>query len=184
LNRPTINAVSPRTASLVVALLASLALGGCSFISGLFGGDKPPPAPKEVAMKPPPEAKLQISIVASPLINPDLDGRPSSVVVRLYQLASAENFKNADFALLYENDAKALGKSLLASTETIIEPGGIQLLDIPKVNPDTTFIGAVVGFRDFSHAAWRVVYPLKGEKKTAITCSLTRLAVELKDTPQ
>lgn len=177
---PTATSIAPRTAGSVAIVALALVLGGCSFIGGLFGGGDKPPPPKEVAMKAPPEAKLQVTILASPLINPDLDGRPSPVVVRLYQLGSADGFKNADFARLYEDDSKALGKALLGSTETFVEPGGIKVLSSPKVNPDTTFIGVVVGFRDFGDAKWRAVFPLKGDKKIDLVCSITRLAVELK----
>ena len=162
--------------ALIVAAAAGLA--SCSW---LFGKDEKKPEPKEVAMKPPPGAKLEITVAASPLINPDLDGRPSPVVLRLYQLGSAEAFKQADFAHLYESDEKTLGKSLLGRFDTIMTPGGIQVFDIKKVDPQTTFIGAVAGFRNFDAAKWRALYAMQGKDDTNLRCNISRLSVEIKE---
>ena len=160
----------------VTALMLVLAIAGC----GLFGGEKKP-EPKEVAMKPPPQATLLVTVAASPLINPDLDGRPSPVTVRLYQLGSEEAFTQADFGSLYEHDDKALGKSLLGQIEEIMEPGGIKALSVKKLNPDTVFIGVVVGFRKYKDAQWRAIYAMQGKDDTRLRCNITRLAVELKE---
>ncbi len=160
-------------------LLATSALAAC----GLFGKkeEEKKPEPKEAAMKPPPDAKLQITAAASPLVNPDLDGRPSPVVVRFYQLSGNEAFNGADFATLYENDEKALGKTMLGKLEVILPPGGIQVFSITKVNPETTFIGAVVGFRKFDGAKWRAVFAMQGKDVTKIRCDINRLEVKLKE---
>lgn len=167
---------------LALAAMLAAGLGGCGVADLIMGKDKEKkpeiPIPKEIAMKPPAEAKLQVTFTASPLINPDLDGRPSPVVVRLYQLATAEAFQQADFLGLYEKDDKALGKSLLSKAEIIIEPGGIKGV-ASAVNPETSFIGVVVGFRKFEEAKWRALFPLQGEKRTALRATLLRLSAEL-----
>jgi type VI secretion system protein VasD len=162
-----------------VLLLGTAALASCSWLFGKKDEEKKP-EPKEAAMKPPPGAKLEITVAASPLINPDLDGRPSPVVVRFYQLGSEEAFKQADFTQLYESDEKTLGKSLLGKLDTILPPGGIQVFSIAKVNPETTFIGVVVGFRKFDGAKWRADYAMQGKSETKIRCNISHLAVELK----
>ncbi len=160
-------------------LLATAGLASCSWLFGKKDEEKKP-EPKEEAMKPPPDATLQITVAASPLINPDLDGRPSPVVVRFYQLSNNEAFNQADFALLYENDDKALGKSQLGRLDAILPPGGIQVFSVKKVNPETTFIGVVVGFRKFDGAKWRGAFAMQGRAETKIRCNISRLAVEIK----
>ena len=158
-----------------------LVTGGVASCSWLFGKKEEKPEPKEVAMKPPPEATLQITVAASPLINPDLDGRPSPVVARFYQLGSVEAFKQADFSQLYEADEKTLGKSLLGRLDVILTPGGIQVYSIKKLNPETTFIAVVVGFRKFDGAKWRATYALQGKDETNLRCNISRLEVEIKE---
>ncbi len=162
--------------SLLIAATASLA--SCSW---LFGKKEEKPEPKEEAMKPPAGATLQITVAASPLINPDLDGRPSPVVVRLYQLGSPDAFKQADFSHLYEADEKTLGKSMLGKFDSIMIPGGIQVYSFKKVDPQTTFIGVVVGFRNYDGAKWHALYAMQGKDETNLRCNISRLAVEIKE---
>lgn len=165
---------------LALAAVLAAGLGGCGVLDLITGKEKKPevPPPKEIAMKPPAEGKLQVTFTASPLINPDLDGRPSPVVVRLYQLSAPEAFQEADFMGLYEKDEKTLGKSLLGKAEIILEPGGIKGI-ATAVNPDAAFIGVVVGFRRFEEAKWRALFPLQGDKRTRLRATLLRLSAEL-----
>ncbi len=167
-------------AGLVAAALLPSALGGCGLLSALGLTEKKPesPPPKEIAMTPPAGADLKLTLIASPLVNPDLDGRPSPVVVRVYQLASPEAFQQADFMGLYEKDEKTLGKSLLGRAELILEPGGVKAIASP-LNPAAAFIGIVVGYREFETAKWRALFPLQGRKHAALRASLLRLSADL-----
>jgi type VI secretion system protein VasD len=159
-----------------VALALTVSLSGCGLLS-IFSSDKP--KPKEVAMKPPPGAQLNVTVAASPLINPDLNGRPSPLVLRLYQLAAPEAFEQADFAQLYENDQKTLGKAMLGRYEMIVQPGTAQAITTKAV-PDAAFVGVVAGFRDFGDATWRAIVPFQGKKRTALEIEVTRLALKAK----
>lgn len=159
-----------------VAILASL-IAGCSW----FGGDKdkkdpPPPSP---AVAPAPEgATVRATVIASPLINPDLNQRPSPVLVRLYQLTNPDAFETSDFASLFEKDEATLGPAMLAKRELIIAPGGIQVVNA-ELKPDALFVGAVVGYRNFEKATWKGLFPIAGKKSTPIRVNVGALAVEL-----
>ena len=79
----------------IVAGVTGAAGVGCSTIDKVFE-DKPP--------------KAVIRISSDPDINPDMNGRPSPIVLRIYALKSDDIFNNADFFALYENDASILGR--------------------------------------------------------------------------
>ncbi len=175
--RPRLLATSRRQfAQIALGAVAAGLLSGC----GLFGGDeKPAPPPPSPAVAPPPEgATLRLTVIASPLINPDLNQRPSPVLVRVYQLTNPDAFEASDFASLFEKDEAALGPAMLAKRELIIAPGGIQVVNA-ELKPDALFVGAVVGYRNFEKATWKALFPLAGKKSNPVRVNVGALAVEL-----
>ena len=67
--------------------------------------------------------KVVINFETSPALNPDPMGRPSPVVIRLYELKSLGVFNNADFFAIYEQDTTILGNDLNAREEIELVPG-------------------------------------------------------------
>ena len=102
--------------------------------------------------KPP---KLQINITASNDVNPDIDKRPSPVILHVLELSAVDEFNKADFFALTANDATALGGDVLNKTEIILTPGSSKSMTL-DLKPDTTNIGFVAGYRDIDNARWRV----------------------------
>ncbi|MBM3546284.1 MAG: type VI secretion system lipoprotein TssJ [Alphaproteobacteria bacterium] len=152
-------------------------VAGC----GMFGSkeEKPAAPPPSPAVAPPPEgATLRLTVIASPLINPDLNQRPSPVLVRVYQLSNPDSFEASDFASLFEKDEATLGPAMLAKRELIIAPGGIQVVNA-DLKPDALFVGAVVGYRNFEKATWKNLFPLAGKKANPVRVNVGALAVEL-----
>jgi len=96
--------------------------------------------------------KAQFDIQAS--VNPDSRGRPSPVVVRLYELKSMASFNGADFFSIYERDKETLGGELMAREEFLFRPGEKRQLD-RKLQLDTRYVGVIAAFRDLEHAQWR-----------------------------
>jgi type VI secretion system protein VasD len=83
----------------------------------------------EIAAAPPakePDAcKLQVvdmTILASPRINPTDSGEARPVMTRVYQLASDTRLNHADFRDLWKEDKKALGEDLLKVQEFPMYP--------------------------------------------------------------
>ena len=99
--------------------------------------------------------KLQINISASSDVNPDIDNRPSPVILHVLELSAVDEFNKADFFALTANDAAALGGDVLNKTEIILTPGSSKSMTL-ELKADTTTIGFVAGYRDIDNARWRV----------------------------
>lgn len=165
----------------VGVLVVLLAVTGC----GLFGGDEdepppepPPPPAVEVPMPPPGDARLEVVVTASPLVNPDLNGRPSPVVVRIYQLNAPDPFSQADFFQLYEKDAETLGGTALGRRELILQPAGVQSIAAAR-NAEATHVGVTAGYRKYDEAQWRAITPLPGDRDARVRVVLESLKVEV-----
>jgi type VI secretion system VasD/TssJ family lipoprotein len=52
--------------------------------------------------------QINLKLTASDQLNPDLNGRPSPIVVRLFELKHPVTFENADFFSLYERAKESL----------------------------------------------------------------------------
>ena len=52
---------------------------------------------------------MRLTLAATADSNPDATGRPSPVVVRVYQLKTDVAFKGAEFFALFDDDMKVLG---------------------------------------------------------------------------
>jgi type VI secretion system protein VasD len=95
-------------------------------------------------------------ISASSDINPDIEGRPSSVIVRVYQLANKINFENANYNELFESDHNALGTEFITLNEYFVDPGSKNDIEL-KISENTKYIGVVVGYRSVEMVTWRTV---------------------------
>jgi type VI secretion system protein VasD len=99
-----------------------------------------------------------MTLVASADTNPDATGRPSPVVVRVYQLKTDAAFKGAEFFALFDDDQKVLGPELISRDEFVLAPLERRTIDV-AVSGDTRFVGAVAAFRDIRNAEWRGLVP-------------------------
>lgn len=143
----------------VVVLLATLCLGGCAyFMSDL--------------------TKVDMRIVAGGDVNPDDNGRPSPVVVRVVELKSPAVFESADFFALYQDEAQTLGADLVATEEFEFKPGDVQDLKF-ALKPESNYVGILAAYRQMDKANWRLVLPLQLKDKNQITVLLNRRGIEL-----
>ena len=110
---------------------------------------------------------LKATIVAGSMINPDADGRPSPVVIQLFELASGTEFIEASFSDLYENTDKTLGKALLARHSVILQPGNSKVIAVTMA-PRTSAIGVVAGVAQFANVTWRALALIKQRRDVAI----------------
>ncbi|WP_417520736.1 type VI secretion system lipoprotein TssJ [Marinobacter sp.] len=88
-------------------------------------------------------------------INPDASGRSSPLVVRVYELKSADKFKDAGFFEIYDDAEALLGEDLLSDVEIIIRPARGHVHEM-RLHKDTTHIGIVAAFRDIENAEWKL----------------------------
>jgi len=126
--------------------------------------------------KPNTEVLLQANITVSENSNPDSDGRPSPIMIRIYQLKSASRFENADFPSLYDNDEMVLGSDLLFKEEMDAHPG-IKIPFERKLQGTARYLGIMVAFRDFEHATWRELIDLPAEGEFPLLVEIDNLSV-------
>ena len=110
------------------------------------------------ASGPPKPSKARMTVIAQADVNPDAGGRPSPVVVRVYQLQQDAKFANADFFALFDDEQQALGADLLARDEVTLAPGERKELQL-VVKGEAKFLGAVAAYRDIRNSQWRAVQP-------------------------
>jgi type VI secretion system protein VasD len=154
----------------VSLLLAVLAMTGC-------GKGAPPP----IVIAPPPRpAPAALTIAASADTNPDATGRPSPVVVRVYQLKGDVAFSGAEFFPLFDDDQKVLGAELISRDEYVLAPAERRIVEV-AVSDDARFVGAVAAFRDIRNAEWRVLVP--ATRNGMLTVAVERARVVLSVAP-
>ncbi|WP_420466536.1 type VI secretion system lipoprotein TssJ [Panacagrimonas sp.] len=128
----------PRLRAFALIAVAVLVLSAC----GARKPDEPQPA------------RLDLAILAGADINPDADGRPSPLLIRLYALRAKDGFAAADFFSLFEKDEQMLAADLAKREEFILQPG--QTLTLPReYAPDVTFVGVMAAYRDVERSTWR-----------------------------
>ena len=67
--------------------------------------------------------KLDLQLTANEQLNHDLNGRPSPIVLRLFELRHPVAFENADFFSLYDRARESLPQDLIATRELELRPG-------------------------------------------------------------
>ena len=109
--------------------------------------------------------KLDLTLTASDQLNPDLNGRPSPIVVRLIELKNPVAFENADFFSLYERAKESLAPDMVASEELELRPG--ESLDLKlSVDSGSRYVGVLAAYRDLPETKWRYVVQLTSNERT------------------
>jgi type VI secretion system protein VasD len=149
-----------RSFALCAAAALSLLVAGCG------GGGPPPPG------------SVDLTVTATPDINPDQAGRGSPVVLRVYQLAEPTSFQAADFFQLFDKEQATLGADLVAREEVVLPPGGTLSISI-ALKPNAKRIAIAAAFRDIDKASWRAVVEVPPTEKTKLKAEVTKLQVTL-----
>ncbi len=127
-----------RLACLMAVVIAVLGASGCSV-----------PPRKELPVP------VEISIAASESLNPTAQGRPSPVLLRVYELSGNTFFQSADFFTLLEGEG-ARHEEVLETHEFMLMPGEVRVLR-RRTGLDTRFLGVTAGYRDVQGSVWRSV---------------------------
>ncbi|OOG83501.1 type VI secretion lipoprotein [Pseudomonas sp. A25(2017)] len=136
------------------ALAMALLLGGCTTLSPFST-----------------MTKLNLTLTASDQLNPDLNGRPSPVVVRLFELRHPVAFENSDFFSLYERARETLAPDLVSSEELELRPGETVELRL-GITGDGRYVGILAAYRDLPHARWRYTLPVAATQLTEANLTL------------
>ena len=147
---------------LVVLWLSFSVLAGCQAVYATF----------------PPSTKLHFRVAQD--INPDLDGRPSPVIIKVYELASKTVFENQDFFALYDNPDAILRTDLLKKDELVFEQGQRSEYRM-ALQPATRAVAVVVAYRDIEGARWRAVVDVKPTGYDDFYVYVDKLAVYIRE---
>lgn len=144
--------------------LALLALS----ISGAAGCKSPPP--------PPPPTAVKAAVIALDGVNPDSAGRPSPIVVRVYELKTCSKFANAEFFKLYDHDQDALAAEIAGPMQEFHVRPGDTLPYERTLQPDTKVIAVVAGYRDMESSRWRACMDVAANTTTQL-----RIEIDARD---
>lgn len=124
--------------------------------------------------------KLDLTLTASDQVNPDLNGRPSPIVVRLLELSNPVAFENADFFSLYGRAESTLPKDLISSEEWELRPGEQVPLKL-RATSGGRYIGMLAAYRDLPQVRWRYVVPLAVGSRTRVELLFDEAGVRAAD---
>ncbi len=124
------------------------------------------------------KTKLDLTITMAADLNPDQNGRPSPVVVRIYSLKSPSIFENTDYVSLYYNDKQVLSADFSGMEEHDFRPSQVFKAQL-EFDEQASFVGFLVAFQDIEQSRWRMVLPLERKQHNDIHLKLTRNSIVL-----
>ncbi|MCU1718980.1 type VI secretion system lipoprotein TssJ [Pseudomonas sp. 5P_3.1_Bac2] len=147
--------------SLMLVLLASaLALTGCSTLSPYSS-----------------LTKLDLTLKGSEKLNPDLNGRPSPIVLRLIELKHPVSFETADFFSLYQRPKEALSPDLVVLEELELRPGEVREMKL-SIQSGSRYVGVLAAYRDLPESNWRYVIPITEGQRNSSVLSLDATGIK------
>lgn len=99
---------------------------------------------------------FKYQITTSNDINPNINGEPSPVLVRVYQLSNKVNFQNAPYEALFDNEHSALGAEFININEYLVHPGTNNPVQL-QISENVKYLGVAVGYRSIDMVNWRAV---------------------------
>lgn len=106
-------------------------------------------------------------MTADAAVNPDSSGRPSPIIVRLYELKTVAGFNRADFFSLWDREQDTLSADLVAREEIQLRPGEQRTIERPA-DPDARQLAVVAAYRNLERADWRRAVPIKPNQVNVI----------------
>lgn len=98
---------------------------------------------------------VQLVIEGAADQNPDINGRASPLVVRVYELKGSTAFGSADYFTLAEREQEALGGSLLYRESFVVRPGETRRWTRSFAGGQGRALGVLASYRDLERSVWR-----------------------------
>ena len=124
--------------------------------------------------------KLDLTLNGSDELNPDLNGRPSPIVLRLIELKHPVAFETADFFSLYQRPKEALSPDMVVLEELELRPGEQREMKL-SLQPGSRYVGVLAAYRDLPESNWRVVIPLQEKERNSSVLTLDALGIKAQD---
>lgn len=123
---------------------------------------------------------VELTLVGGPALNPNVEGQPAPVEVRIFQLAAPRAFEAADFATLFRPPQSAPQAEVLAQDDFMLRPGQIHEHH-QSLGAAVQALGVAAAFRDLEHAVWHVTVPLKPNRLNLVLIDLDRNTIRVMD---
>ena len=123
---------------------------------------------------------IELAVASQTNVNPDHSGRPSPVIMKMYELKSDLAFNQGDFIALFENPVQALGADLVAADELVFVPGEARKV-VYQPDSKTRFVGILLGFRQMERAHWRAIKAVNPEESNKVYLELMDTSVLMVD---
>lgn len=115
--------------------------------------------------------KADLTIKAAQNLNPDIDGRPSPILLRFFELKSTAAFNNADFFTLYDQSVGELGADYVAHFDVEMKPG--ESIEMPReFLADTRYLGVMAAYRDINNSVWRRIIDIEVDSNSELLITL------------
>ncbi|WP_036990041.1 type VI secretion system lipoprotein TssJ [Pseudomonas vranovensis] len=160
---------SRRRIAVCAVVLTPLLLQGCQ----MFGRQQTPS---------PPDPHKTVRMEAALDVNPNLYGRPSPVLLTVYQLSEAQAFLNADLLQLV-SVVQAPSTLWLARTTFQLVPGE-QRTHRFLPDPALRLMAVVAEYRDLDNAQWRAVEVFNAQRSLTLKVAVARSAVSISVVPE
>ena len=138
---------------------------------GLFKKAKPPPQPEPT--------RVVLEFEAAGDINPNIAGRASPLVVRVYHLKSYSAFEDADFFSLYEKADEVLGKELVDKEEILLKPNEKRTVFF-EASDEIRTVGIMAAFRYYEQGQWKAAARVQKNKTNVINIFVSGTTVTIK----
>lgn len=111
-------------------------------------------------------------------LNPDHTGRPSPLMVRVYELKTPTLFERADFIDLYERDKEVLGADFIAKHEMRRLTPGDQRIEELVLSDEARYVAVFAEFTRYQDAEFGLLIPVKphGSVKQQVRIESNQLA--------
>lgn len=127
-----------------------------------------------------PTTRIDLHLTGSERLNPDLHGRPSPIVLRLYELKNPVTFEHAEFFSLYQQPQETLALDLVAHEELELRPGEKLELNL-KTTPAGGYLGVLAAYRNLAEAEWQLVIPLQVGELNRVHLRVDELSISRDD---
>lgn len=102
---------------------------------------------------------VSLSVIASPLINPTIDGEPRPVQFRIYQLKDDVRLQSATFEQVWKEDETILGPDVVKRDEVFVYPNTRTDVKFER-DPSASYIVGAALFRNPKGRSWYVSFEL------------------------
>ncbi|TWC06644.1 type VI secretion system protein VasD [Pseudomonas sp. SJZ101] len=114
--------------------------------------------------------------------NPNLYGRPSPLMLTVYQLSDAKTFLKVDLSRLGSADQQPTDSAWLTRETFQLSPGELRIHRfVPALG--VRLLGVVAEYRDLDNAQWRAVEVFQAQSPVTLNVTVARDAVSIQAIP-